>query len=491
MRRLLSVGLLSGVALAGACGESSKGSGSKDQGGAPSAGDGGQAPEGPGGAGDNAGGGSITPSPGGAGAGGVDNTPGGASPGGTSPGGSSVGGAAGGAAGGEGGAGGALTGAVSGRVISKMEGVADVTVVIDGVVTSTDANGYFTVPDVDASYQAIMINAGEKVAQVMDDLSTRSLVVQLVGASDTREAAVAGKLSGGAGFPSPAGHQSEVDFVCDDCNGAGFDIAPDGAAYKMNVAWGGAATAPGMLYGLQWKADQSGPLDFTGFASKQLTLTDGGTFGDANGSVAATNLDLVNVTERSLTGTISAPASLTTVSSDLLIGPYQLSFEATTTSYTTVVPTGLTVPCSLNVTLSASDASSSRRARVPANGNLNLIFPTVPVSTLPQANATGVDSNTSFTWTSATGGVDYVTFQIEAWTIYRYSREGSTTLPDLSDYGVTLTPGATGTWYVTFEGPADSVDDAIAIEKVLYGHGWEVEDLSSSSGASREFELAQ
>lgn len=487
MRRLLSVGLLSGVALAGACGKDTHGSGSKDQGGAPSAGDGGQAPEGPGGAGDNAGGGSVTSSPGGAGAGGVDNTPGGTSPGGTTPGGTS----AGGAGGGEGGAGGALTGPVSGRVISNMEGVPDVTVVIDGVVTSTDANGYFTVPDVDASYQAIMINTDEKYAQVMDDLSTRSLVVQLVGASNTRDAEVAGKLSGGAGFPSPVDHESEIDFVCDDCNGIGFDPAPSGTAYGFSVEWGGADTAQGMLYGLQWKADQNGPLDFTGFASKQLTLTDGGTFGDANGSVAATNLDLVNVTERSLTGTISAPATLTSISSNLLIGPYKLPFEATSTSYTTLVPTGLTLPSSLNVTLSTADVSSSRQVRVPANGNLNLVFPALPVSTLPNADATGVDSNTSFTWTSATGGVNYVTFQIDDWTIFRYTREDNTTLPDLSDYGVTLTPGATGTWYVTFEGPADSVDDAIALEKVFYGHGWEVEDLSSSSGASREFTLAQ
>jgi hypothetical protein len=347
------------------------------------------------------------------------------------------------------------------------------------------------IPDAPGFYDLIVVDTVSKVAGLTDHLSTRTPIVQMPpSAPGAFSATLSGKLSGGAGFPNPASFKTSYAFYADNCNAKA--VASTGATddfYTLKPTWSSGASATGSLYVLQWLPGTDSPAAFSGFARREFGLGDGTSLGKTDGSVAATNVALSSVSTRVLKGTMSAPMGYAESGAEMEVGPIPVALKLALGPYSTLVPTALDAPLRIAASISGPEGQTNGWWEIPEQGNLDLDLPAAPKLLTPAANATMVDYTTTFSWTSPAGGVDSVLFYVGDWIVTRMPVGSTTTIPDLSAYGVDLPTGLYTYWLVVNEGPTSSRDSVLELEADILASPAGPRKAWSAAANGRTFKL--
>jgi hypothetical protein len=367
----------------------------------------------------------------------------------------------------------------------------------------TDALGAFTATGMPSPYQAVIVYGAESVADVWPSLTRPDPVFQFpdLVLVDTLSASVSGTVMGGAGYPLPPGHESEVHVALSPATGGG-SVTPDpmtGAYDFMTLPWSGPPTTGASLVALQYTLDANGdPLTFTGLGIRQLSaLTVGDTLGLQDILLAPVSTGIVS-------GMMTLPPGHVPFFAALLFRPASggvfgldagPAFSASFFLRTPV--TGAIARDLLSFSSDASGTSTTvtyRKDLPDPAMNLSIVVPETTGLVLPIAGITGVDHATLFQVTPNPGDrIFTVTFAPTAGpgpTIHLRTADPEFTIPDLSDLGVAIPPGSEYTWDVDAYGPLATLDElAIAGDLLLFSNFYSngSADAFLSSGANRTF----
>ena len=367
--------------------------------------------------------------------------------------------------------------AVTGKVIDFLgDPRVGLLVKIGTGIALTDASGNFSITGVTPPYDAIVIDTtgSTSIGYVFQGLTRTDPTLQTFAFPSTvNSATIQGNLTGGAGFPNPANHVAWITFGSPE--GFGFDnlASGSGPVYNMTPGWVGPPATSGNLHALQWKENASNlPIDYTGYGSVPLTISNGGTFSSPQTDIALST----SVAEATLSGSASLPGGYT-VDRKFLSADWGVrqsipvvmdNTPGMTFSYTTPNLPGTT----MNVVVRADAPAPSTGNSVtyltnqpPNASGVNLTVPPIPGQILPADGVTGVDTSTNFSWqafTGSGGAVHAVIFNFtSAHRSYLVVTKGSsTTIPDLAAAGLPLPASAAGSWQVIGVSPFTDVDAA-------------------------------
>jgi hypothetical protein len=181
----------------------------------------------------------------------------------------------------------------------------------------TDANGQFTVEEVEIPYDACVLTLlCYPLAEVAYEGLTRSDPVFIVAADMNQSgyspptnlaAAVSGQLSGDA-VPQPADHVTCVAFCCQDFCRSTFAAASGSLSWP--ITWAGRTNVAGGLYALQWQKDAASglPATYKGYGTRaSLALYNGA-------NLTSQDIALEAVAPTTVSGTAILPAGYSLVS---------------------------------------------------------------------------------------------------------------------------------------------------------------------------------
>ncbi|HET8985260.1 MAG TPA: hypothetical protein VFN03_05830 [Trueperaceae bacterium] len=351
---------------------------------------------------------------------------------------------------------------VTGRVASLLEiPVPGASVRSQGDSAVTDADGNFTLTGLSVPYDLAVWNQADEWVHIYEGLTATDLLVAPAATAlpsvTSRSATVSGNLTGGV-IPVAA---NQVVMVCaegTDGIAIGCDtVLPTESAYSLSAQWFGPTTRAVRIHALQFQRDASGyPTDYLGYTTADLNLADT--------VPAAANLDLgTAVSSVTVDVDVVSPVAIVATIAALQIGPglaipvAQVSSPAITHQFAMPVIDGATYTFIAAVSIGqfgwqADVTSTTATVEVPDTLQL----------TAPADLAPGVTTSTSFT-TSATSGPK--TFMWNAngggLAIGLTTMSSTTTIPDITPYGLALPANADFGWQAIGHG-SDSTDDATA-----------------------------
>ncbi|GEM46511.1 carboxypeptidase-like regulatory domain-containing protein [Deinococcus cellulosilyticus] len=172
---------------------------------------------------------------------------------------------------------------------------------------TSDASGQFTVNHVLPPYTAtVKFPTGETHTFPNLTLPDPSLKLYTSnGVITATDVTISGTLSGGVGFPNPAGTVTQVVYasLLENLGIQGF-LPGKGGPYTIKISQINEKLAEGQVFALQWQANLSGatsiPVSYKGFGASSKFISGGPT-------AAGKNITLTPVTQSVLSGTIDAP----------------------------------------------------------------------------------------------------------------------------------------------------------------------------------------
>jgi hypothetical protein len=399
------------------------------------------------------------------------------------------GGSAGEGAAGAGGSGGEDDGGqtVSGRVTMPFGTPISGAVISIGTTTvGTDADGYFEIEDVAPTYDLVLINETTHFARVLRGLTARNVTLLGGGMDVERSALIRGVVTGGVGLPIPTDHWTSVTYEGPNRAYASFPafVRRDDASYSFSAYWYDEPSTAGSLFGIQAQLDSSDHiLNYVGFGTKPFTLSDGGTFGEVNGSTPATTVSFRPVAEHTVTGMVTAPAGYSTLLW-FSVGPFFVDDFSLTSNgpYSVVLPTDVPEAPSYVQVHSERDngtagveVSETTHLLDNSDTSVDLSTPAAPTSLLPVNAAVGVNYDTNFTWNQPPNSVSSFAVVAGDWFVVTTSTSSSARIPDLETYGIGLPAGGDGAWQVNVVFGADTVDGWVEFDMnnlaYVYEHG--------------------
>ncbi len=283
-------------------------------------------------------------------------------------------------------------------------------------VVTTGADGRFSVPGVTSPYDVTVVSGDGAAATAYVGLtrSNPTVALWLTGpgvATVTHSATITGQLSGGAGFPQPAGHQVQVLLTAPATAGAAIvsgTLNPNGS-YTLTLDWKGDATLTSTLQAVQWLADVSfNPISFDGAGSVPVTISD-------NQTLTNQNITLVPVANGRIAGTVSMAAgyTLSTRSLRAFFPPSDsllIAYDSGGTIAGSFDYPGFSTPgVVFKLTAVGQDASTAFvqawRAGFAVGSPMTLNVPAAPILQAPTPSATAVTSGSTLSWTALTGAV--------------------------------------------------------------------------------------
>ena len=314
---------------------------------------------------------------------------------------------------------------LAGRVIGGNGApVAGATVRVGTASATSGADGTFALPAVAPPYELVVTAPGGLVASYYPELrrSDPTLVLFDEAPSFPRFAQASGALSGGAGFPAPAGREAGVAFGS--LEGTAFGpVQPGAATFLVGLAWAGpSSSATGALHALQWVVDADlRPVAFDGHARRAgVTLSAGGTATGQDLALAAVGTSAVSGTLDEGGAPFSASLSLFATLGDgarlrILPPPRdassfpQVGFTSTFTLATPALA-GATVDVVARKDLAGGAFQEvHRHGLAPGASGVALSFGGLPVQNRPPAGGTvSAVPGLVFDWHSMFGNPVYV-----------------------------------------------------------------------------------
>lgn len=349
---------------------------------------------------------------------------------------------------------------VSGKVINSFgSGVVSATISIGDSIKTTDANGNFSISGVKKPYDAKIIASGNR-GYVYKGLTSTSPQLFANGAVVTPNSAILNVT-----IPAvPAGQRATIIYTDQVHVQANTNVAPAGTTGTVNVLWSGSANLTGKIIVIYYTRNAAGNITgYEKYGEKSgFVLNNGGTGG---ATFVAADLTL-NPGESNISGAQTAPAGFTSFDNSfglIYTSPttptsYSTNKEVdfvTTAAFNFVVPTGLpTTPQFVISGRNGIAAGGSVQKIIIPTGTLplsgqNITFETAPGLTTPPNAATGIDTNTNFTFTTGSGtGIYEVTFLTAGKTFVVYTTSTNTNIPNLNPFGLGIGAAANYTWNV-------------------------------------------
>jgi hypothetical protein len=376
---------------------------------------------------------------------------------------------------------------VVGQVLADSFKVAQAVVVVNGRVTIADDEGKFRVRNVAPEYELMVRWPGEKLVFVYEGMKTRApqLNVAPHGISGERTSTVRGAFVNGWDTV-PANSRKVVTYVGTQPGYSDTDFFFPRTSYELQPHWSGEATDHGTIYALQYIYDfDLGPVDYQGFGSREVTLTDGQVLGDANGD-PETDVTLKDPDDVTIATSTVLPKDWDVTQSQMWVGPLQLDMAVAAGEGNIVVPkTGL--PTQLLVYSAGIEGTCFSQAEVKLDHDLELVSYLPPVQSRPEKNATGIKEGDEFFWDEVpANGVATLNLEVGDWTIYVRTTSTSAKLPNLAPLHVKLPGQISGAWSMSVIGPATTIEESLALDPVLNSY-FAVGTVFVSTGARRNF----
>lgn len=374
---------------------------------------------------------------------------------------------------------------VHGRVLDPSKTpLAGLPVLIEGhPLALTDASGEFSVPNVSAPYTATVIVSSIKAVVMYEGLSRPDpTIVAPAYSSSPREAGIQGTLTGGAGYPEAPLTRTSVQLAAAPIQSPTPGLSELGANTFILPppcnTWTGPATIKGTLHALQFthKApNHYKPVQYKGYGTlANVSVTDG-----ENEIPQPITLAPIGTVSFSASATAPAGYEVTEKRVQLTVGGRVVADlpKDTEPGLDITYPVPEIDGAKVQLTVSAEDASTGGVSTATKPGlalgsaNATIGILRAPTLVLPVDTATGVNGNSSFSWTKVDNGVHVLMVAGAEPGAPQYLIVTSRTearLPDLVSAGIQLPPAATYHWAVTGYAPFASVDayagDRVAVE---------------------------
>jgi hypothetical protein len=365
---------------------------------------------------------------------------------------------------------------VTGTVVSSLgHPVPGITVVIPShAPVVTDASGQFVVQTVFLPYDALVIAAETNTATLYrglkrsDPTLLRLLHWPHMLGSLPRGADASGTVSGGAGYPEPALHETLVEHraLLGDVSQTTANTTTGAYSTGPGVYWADAFSSPVVVRAVQYATGPGGlPATFTGFGEHRFSLNDGAVSPMQDVAMAA-------VPTSSIAGTVQAPASMTIqhraagVAFVPLDALWWFEFSAASAfSFNVPQVSGATFAAQARGSApTGATTVTHQNLALPASGlEIDLFEP--PATLLP-ADGADVTPGTLFSFTPVPNAVYQVAFLypdssgLDNLAVYVVTAQDVVPFPDLSAFGLAFPSSETYVWFVTAYGPLASVDEA-------------------------------
>jgi hypothetical protein len=231
--------------------------------------------------------------------------------------------------------------------------------------------------------------------------------------------------------------------------------------FTLPVAWAGASSLSGRVHALQLSWQGELPASFTAYGSAALSLSAGGAF--------APTVSMTPITSDSITGTVELPGAYSVTGKQYAIHldsvrALGINDATATAAFTYVVPNIAGAQFSALVVADDPIGNEIAHASAPVSAGdaIHLAPRAAPQLILPASGAQGVGQSMTFSWGAFAGGVHQVVFSEQANNGYRvtiFTRDTTTTLPALSDLGLSIPKAAQFRWSVTGIAPVSSMDE--------------------------------
>jgi hypothetical protein len=326
---------------------------------------------------------------------------------------------------------------------------------------NVDSSGQFSIAAVSAPYDLILVDGAAQHATIYRGLTRvdPTIVVSDAQPVSGYSSTISGTITGGH-YPQQAGEDSWATFVSPQAR-ALARIDGSTGAFTLPVAWAGASSVAGLVHAFQFSWQGDLPANFTGYGSAALTLSAGGAF--------APTISMTPITSGSITGTVELPGAYSVSGKQYAIqlgGVRSMAINDATSSasFTYVVPNIAGAQFSALVIADDPNGSAIIHASAPASsgGSIHLAPRAAPQLSLPANGAHDVGQSMTFSWSAFAGGVHQVVFSEQANSGYRVTivtRDATTTLPALSDLGLSIPRAAQLRWSVAGIAPVASMDE--------------------------------
>lgn len=357
---------------------------------------------------------------------------------------------------------------MSGQVVARNEQpVAGVNVEIEGQTLVTDADGRFSI-EATAPYDIVVRGdfvGGQYNSELYVGVTRADPKLYREFVEENRSGGVSGAVSGGLGYPQPAGHETRIQF-----GGPVLATFSNTLAQASNGTynssgdpyWLDSGTLPGVLFAVQMEtATQS----VKAVGSAPFTLIDGQ-------STPGGNVTLSTATLRDFTVDIAAPG-FTLSNCNVFFGPYGVTNASPTAQVTVKVPNGVPDQVGLTVLVSGTHSgggSASRVLRLPGNATGAEVTLAAPAAIVGPADNAQLPQNAAFSYTRPAGTLAVLNFDYEEdngdgftgrYTTV-YTNGSSVPLARLVELQLGAPPGQLGTWGVNTDANGKTVDDFLS-----------------------------
>ena len=245
-----------------------------------------------------------------------------------------------------GGGGGPTTSTVSGTVVGILDTpVAGASVTIGSTTVTSDATGAFTIDNVTPPYDVTVSSTADNWAHVFVGLTSTSPVLLPYGAASASLPSSTATIGGTVTTATPIDSTHPVEVCVEGITETviGCDTLTSAVAYSISAHWASTANVAVKVHALQIMRPSTGamPNGYAGYdvSSTSTTMVPGNSYTQNLTLGAAPSV-------ASLSGTVTAPSSLTSgsvsvfvrLSPQLMIPVGGVSLTGTSTTYTATVP---------------------------------------------------------------------------------------------------------------------------------------------------------
>ncbi len=339
---------------------------------------------------------------------------------------------------------------VHGVVIDAVGPALGAIVVVSGKSVATASDGTFTVSGVTAPYDAWVRASGSSHAFLYLGLHRPDPTLWL-NTPATHTATIGGALSGGAGYPDPAGYATRVFAAAPEITDQYAPVSS--SSYQGWLYWAGPSSITVTLGALQWSQGPSGlPASYRGYATRSVTISDGQ-------AVLGQDLALAPVGTSTAFGTIAYPASYGIGGRALrlvIAGSEPLLFEDLTPAtadfayFVPVIP-GTGFELASIAWGPAGEFTESFSYGLSAGKTASLSVAPAPSLSSPPKASSGVAAGTAFSWTPYVGGLHQLFIYPVAAAgpeLTVFTQSASLPLPDLAAVGLSWPAGTSFEWWV-------------------------------------------